>query len=50
MTVQAVVVGIAEGPANIEAMRLDPAEVRICLGQLSLYVCEADIERLSIAL
>jgi hypothetical protein len=49
MTVQAVVIGIAEGPAQIEAMRFVP-EVRICLGQLSLYLGESEIERLSTAL
>jgi hypothetical protein len=49
MSVQAVVIGIAEGPAQIEPMRYD-SEVWIRLGELSLYVREADIERLSTAL
>jgi hypothetical protein len=50
MTVQAVVIGIAEGPAHIELMALVPSEVRVSLGQLSLYLGESDIERLSTAL
>ncbi|WP_127501201.1 hypothetical protein [Actinoplanes solisilvae] len=49
MTVQAVVIGISESPAEIEPMRHD-SEVWIRLGHLSLYVRAADIERLSTAL
>ncbi|MBL7259159.1 hypothetical protein [Paractinoplanes lichenicola] len=49
MTVQAVVIGVAEGPARIEPMKFG-GEVWIQIGQLSLYLKAPDIERLAIAL